>query len=549
MEIINLIRCEFIKHFSIKKIILIILTLLVSCFLMLKIDDFFNRYRYSNTYPTFYYPEYEEALKKAENNYKNKNTIINESVLNAFKEIKDYTYIITDEENGWQKDVFNEIENYFEKKVVLEFLVNNYKDIKLKEELDEINDDKVIFDKYSNIYNDIETLYKRYYEYKLDDLKVELEELKNYSNDLINAVKLNKYYLAIVADCPKRLKNAKENNFEEYDTVLEYCKYFEEEKIEDEYDYRAINAKEYLYLQNYLEMIREFKRNTSVLDQSLYSLETDEMTRRYLDKDYDVSSDAEKIVRYAYKNKMKHDITYGSDDLEGMGYYKTSKTIMNNGLHLGAIVLLIIVISEAGIMAKEHSSGTIKLLLTKPVKRYKVLLSKLLYLILEMYIVWLVGSIIMFFISGFSYGFNDLFTSKLIVSSGTIKEVNYLLWYFKELIICSIPVICFITIMFSFSTLTLSTSFTSSVTSTMTLFSMLIWMLIANSKAYFLTFLSYTPLPWLDYWYTQNNSTAYMKAISRTNLSNSYGFIISILVSVIVFLITAFIYNKKDIKN
>lgn len=549
MEIINLIKCEFIKHFSVKKIIFIILTLLVSSFLMLKIDDFFNRYRYSNTYPSFYYAEYEEGLKKAEESFNSKKTVINESVLNFFKGIKDYTYIITDEQSGWQKDVFNEIENYFEKKVVLEFLVSNYKDIKLKEELDYISNNNVMHDKYSNIYHNVETLYKRYYEYKLEDIKIELDELNSYSKNLISAVKSNKYYLAILADCPKRLKNAKENNFEDYDIVLEYCKYFEEKKIEDEYDFRAINVKEYTYLQNYLKMIKELKKDTSELDNSLYSLENDEMTMRYLNKDYEVSSNVEKIVSYAYKNKLKHDITYGNDDLEGMGYYKTSKTVMNNGLHLGVVVLLIIVISESGIMAKEHTSGTIKLLLTKPVKRYKVLLSKLLYLVLEMYIVWLIASIIMFFISGFSYGFSDLFTSKLVVSSGTVKEVNYLFWYLKELIICSIPVICFITIMFSFSTLTLSSSFTSSVTSILAFFSMLIWVLIANSKAYFLTFLSYTPLPWLDYWYTQNSSTSYLKAISRTDLSNSYGLIISLLISIIIFLTTVYIYNKKDVKN
>ena len=103
--------------------------------------------------------------------------------------------------------------------------------------------------------------------------------------------------------------------------------------------------------------------------------------------------------------------------------------------------------------------------------------------------------------------------------------------------------------MFSFSTLTLSSSFTSSVTSILAFFSMLIWVLIANSKAYFLTFLSYTPLPWLDYWYTQNSSTSYLKAISRTDLSNSYGLIISLFISIIIFLTTVYIYNKKDVKN
>ena len=213
------------------------------------------------------------------------------------------------------------------------------------------------------------------------------------------------------------------------------------------------------------------------------------------------------------------------------------------------VIMIIMAITNSGIMAREHDKGTIKLLLTKPVSRTKVLLSKFLYLILDTYIWWIIGTIIMFLLVGFNFGFGDLFTSKIIVSNGIAKEVNYFLWYFKEMVICSIPVWCFLSILFSLSTITLSTALTASLTSIISIFSITIWMLIANFGARFLTILSYTPIPYLDYWFVRYGNSCYIQTISNTGLSDSYGLMISLIVTVILFLITVLIYNKRDIKN
>ena len=61
-----------------------------------------------------------------------------------------------------------------------------------------------------------------------------------------------------------------------------------------------------------------------------------------------------------------------------MGGQFTREGMIQDPSSLGGTVLLLTVIVAAGIVASEFSQGTIKMLLTRPVKRWKILLSKFL---------------------------------------------------------------------------------------------------------------------------------------------------------------------------
>ena len=52
MQLLRLIRCEFIKHFSWKKTIVIFLVLILSCFGLMKMESFFGSNR-SYTSPIY----------------------------------------------------------------------------------------------------------------------------------------------------------------------------------------------------------------------------------------------------------------------------------------------------------------------------------------------------------------------------------------------------------------------------------------------------------------------------------------------------------------
>ncbi|WP_073151665.1 ABC transporter permease [Seinonella peptonophila] len=66
---------------------------------------------------------------------------------------------------------------------------------------------------------------------------------------------------------------------------------------------------------------------------------------------------------------------------------------------------LLIVILAADMVSSEHTGGTIKLLLTRPVQRWKILLSKYITLILMISFVLLTTAILSYLISGIIFGY------------------------------------------------------------------------------------------------------------------------------------------------
>ena len=546
MELWNLIKCEFIKNFSFKKIIMIIILLVLCCFSLIKFEDFFGKTgSYSDKLSMEEFYDYMDNAKKE---YENDSNVINEGTLDIFIRMEEpyklvYSTIGSSEKYVWQKEAVDRLRLDITEQVALEQLIKNYNNKNIKDFINEYKQqlDFINFDYKQNYIGAL----NRFKDLQLEELKEKLKNITFSNNLVINSLNENAYYLYVKANC-------------EYSRMIpgfyiseddkEYCRYFDESKIIDEFDYRSINAKQFLdlsYLVDKYKTIPNREEYNLIKDQ--FDFENYESVKRFYIRMNKIINNEKLVIDYAFKNNLKHDFILVDKNIEEK--YTSSKSYINLGLHLGIFIMIIIAITDSGIVAKEHDKGTIKLLLTKPVKRSKVLLSKLLYLMLNLYILWIIGSIIMFFMAGFKCGFSDLFTSKIIVSNGVAKEVNYFVWYLKELFICSIPIWCYLSILFTLSALTLSTSLTAVLTSITSVVSINIWMLISNFRATFLTFLSYTPIPYLDYWLVRYNNFYYVESISRTNLWDNYGLFISLIVGLVLFFITVLIYNKKDIKN
>ncbi|NQX59113.1 ABC transporter permease subunit [Paenibacillus qinlingensis] len=73
---------------------------------------------------------------------------------------------------------------------------------------------------------------------------------------------------------------------------------------------------------------------------------------------------------------------------------------------VGLFIPLIIMVISADIVSSEHSTGTIKLLLTRPVRRWKILLSKLITVIFFTSLTVLSTGLICYLISGVVFGYN-----------------------------------------------------------------------------------------------------------------------------------------------
>ena len=82
--------------------------------------------------------------------------------------------------------------------------------------------------------------------------------------------------------------------------------------------------------------------------------------------------------------------------------------MLNNSFeYYELLIILVIVIIGGTIVSDEFNKGTIKLLLVKPHKRWKILLSKLLAAIILIFVLTILTTVIQFVTGGIVYGFDD----------------------------------------------------------------------------------------------------------------------------------------------
>jgi ABC-2 type transport system permease protein len=79
------------------------------------------------------------------------------------------------------------------------------------------------------------------------------------------------------------------------------------------------------------------------------------------------------------------------------------REIIENAIHL--LLPLMIMVIAADLVSSEHSGGTIKLLLTRPVNRWKILLSKYITLVLSVSMIILLFGLLAYIISGSVFGY------------------------------------------------------------------------------------------------------------------------------------------------
>lgn len=529
---VNLIKVEFIKNYNLRNVIIILIMLLISSFLLVKFEDTFGGGRiYDDSYD-YHISEYKSMLNRVKEEYKNRPNDFNYDMIQITKEIKD-NFKITNQivlhhhEQMWQKDFFQ---------VYIKEVAHKYALLRLNDSNHEDITDYILG--YENpglldTYHNIKESYMDYLDsYKNANYVEKISEVESKINELDKIIKDNNYYEYMEYHCSTL--DLKLNN-----RLEDYCNYIIDNKIKDEYDYRSVNAAEYLYL-------NDLKNSQHILNKK-----GNNYTNTLNKNIKGIFEQQDKIVTYAYKHNMKHDLKfpYEADYIGYSGHYINTKNYVNKGLSFGFIVCFILVIMSSGIISREHDKGTIKLLLTAPVKREKILLSKFLYLIVNMYLLWIIGIFFIFIISGIKYGFSDLFVNQLILINNNVSEINYFIWYVGKLFIHSIPVICFLSFMFFLSTTFKNTVFTSSICSIFTLLSLLIWVILDNLKIKVLYYISYTPLAYLDFNIVREHNRFYLNTISNTNLNSIYGIIISIICTIIFLLISINYYKKIDIVN
>ncbi len=219
------------------------------------------------------------------------------------------------------------------------------------------------------------------------------------------------------------------------------------------------------------------------------------------------------------------------------------------------IVAILGMVIAAGIVASEFSSGTIRLLLVRPKKRWKILLSKLLALFACIIGLLIVLYLIMFFVNLVTGGVSDMLVPDLVYSFGRIWEIPSFLSVLFYMFVAFIPSVVFICIAFMMSAATRSNPLSISIP-IVCYYMLSVTSIFAQAiRAFGGTFVDYTPLMYTDLTaFHQTMSNLYSGSIFGTVspvvfLPEWLGIIEWLLLGALALFFAFLAFNKREIKN
>lgn len=143
--------------------------------------------------------------------------------------------------------------------------------------------------------------------------------------------------------------------------------------------------------------------------------------------------------------RLKHDV----QPIQANSLWGFVEGISSNFISL---IALFAIVMGGGIVANEFSGGTIKLLLIRPSKRWKVLLSKYIAVIEYIVLMLLVLLIVSFVLGGILFSFKGAGTTFLTNSGGIITEINMITHIVQGYGLQSINLLMMVTLAFMIST-------------------------------------------------------------------------------------------------
>lgn len=221
----------------------------------------------------------------------------------------------------------------------------------------------------------------------------------------------------------------------------------------------------------------------------------------------------------------------------------SSRNYLNNTIPIIVVLTTLLAAIIAGsIVSKEFITGSIRLLLIRPVSRVKILISKLLGSIIISYIILFIGSIFGIIGSGIAGSFSDYTNNVVMMSSDKIIIHNYFITMISHLLFLSLSLLFIICIAFLLSTITRSTAVSVAVSIILFIGSFIIVLILFSHNYYFignilLPYINLTMLPMLN------------QSSPQAMLNNFVGGIELTVSSIIFIIISIFVFKTRDITN
>lgn len=227
-------------------------------------------------------------------------------------------------------------------------------------------------------------------------------------------------------------------------------------------------------------------------------------------------------------------------------YYNKDKSIVLFSYTLLMFLMVVIVIIAGQSISSEYNDKTIKLLVSKPYKRYKILLAKFIALfIVSTLLCFLLSFFIILFVVLFN-GISNLLINDLDYKNNKVIEIPFFINYYKTYCILLIPVLFTMLISFSLSTIFLNSSYSVSISLFISILGMSLFSFLVNLG---FGFVEYTFLPYLDFTIFNDKINIMNYNIeNNVNLNIYKGTLIIFLTSILLYFYANRKFVTKDIR-
>lgn len=422
----------------------------------------------------------------------------------------------------------------------------------------------------NGIYDFDHAYLEQFYSMSKEELEKEIETLSKKANDSYSVVKENNYmsYLSeVIKNSEKEIEENKKTL-----TVMneELTKNKDDEKLKKQIDMTSnsiksmeetLAANKYRYDNNIEYDSNSWKHNTiedviasiNVKGEELLNEEqfkqqfSYEINRNnYTYEKYKADRDARiakaesdlKLDWYSLENNIPQ-VQYSND---------ARKSLQSTYIIYVNIAIILCIIIGGGIVSSEYSTGTVRLLMIRPVSRWKILLSKLVSVLMVGYGAMFVALLINIVSSGIAFSFKDLSIPIIALKEGAIVHQNFILSLMPNFLFVSISLIFIIAVVFTLSTVIKNTALAVGLTMVGFLGSMPATIVGGQLG---MLWLDKTFIPYVNLTSYIDGGSFMIQQLKQAgmNLSATSGSIQLIILSVILIGISFVVFSKRDVKN
>ncbi|WP_346869817.1 ABC transporter permease [Clostridium sp. UBA5119] len=213
-----------------------------------------------------------------------------------------------------------------------------------------------------------------------------------------------------------------------------------------------------------------------------------------------------------------------------------------------SVAIILCIIIGGGIVSSEYSTGTVRLLMIRPVSRWKILFSKLISVFIIGYGVLLITVILNIISSGIVNGFGGLATKVISFSGETIVKQNFVISIIPKLLFSSISLIFIIALVFAISTIIKNTALAVGLTTVAYLGSSVATMIMASLG---MRWVGKTILPYMNLstFITNSDYTEMFKSQYSIVLNSTMGAIQLSVFATILIIASFLVFQKRDVMN